>query len=380
VGDRRTRAVKGAGSLGLGAALVLVQLVSSASAQGLVAPPELLGEGASRAIAAADLDGDGDVDLVVGDGIAEVRVFENLGPGAFLEGATHQASGPRVLALGDLDGDRAPDLVVLDAFAPRVSVSLNDGRGHFTAPVIYRSVWNPNDVELVDLDGDRLRDLVIAGADDMLVLRNAGDGSFRRAQSIDPEICRFNQTVSLDADQDGDAELAVSGGYGVFSFQCCGAVRVLDQVAGTWTPGPALIDESCHEALAAGDLDGDGDVDLAAAYSEGFLSGQAVLLNDGSGAFSTGWTLSNLELPPRVLDVVDLDGDGDLDQVGETRAWINDGAASFSVGQSLVDTPWIHGSVFDQVLADVDQDGDEDIVLATSDGPVLLRSLAADGP
>ncbi len=121
-----------------------------------------------------------------------------------------------------------------------------------------------------------------------------------------------------------------------------------------------------------GDLDGDGDLD---AYVLDVNGTNRIMMNDGSGAFTTSQTLGNFATYDVRLG--DLDGDGDLDAyaTGELylndRVWINDGAGQFEIGQVLADH-----AVLSVDLGDLDGDGDLDAYIGTRE---TNRVLINDG-
>ncbi|EYF08536.1 Ig-like domain-containing protein [Chondromyces apiculatus] len=122
-------------------------------------------------------------------------------------------------------------------------------------------------------------------------------------------------------------------------------------------------------SLAAGDLDGDGDLDLFAGNDVIVGDGSKVWFNDGAGVFTdSGQSLINIDTY-HTYDVVlgDVDGDGDLDALAatagdfdgefETVFWINDGNGTFSEPQPY--GGWMTRQV---AFADLDGDGDLDVL------------------
>ena len=113
--------------------------------------------------------------------------------------------------------------------------------------------------------------------------------------------------------------------------------------------------------VALGDVDGDGDLDIV--LGNDASTGNVVWLNDGSGAFTdSGQSLGVANTEGVALG--DVDGDGDLDlltanQGGTNQLYLNDGAGGFAAGQPLSDGP-----TKEVVLGDIDGDGDLDAVFA----------------
>lgn len=161
--------------------------------------PEALELGGSgpRGIAAADLDGDGDQDLVTANrGTDDVSVLLNTsntpddGPdaGIYQEPSNSpysidgNSSDPDAVAVADLDGDGDEDVVTANRGSDDVSVLLNDGNAGLTldgnSPTAVGT--DPAAVAIADVDSDKHEDLVTAngGSDDVSVLLNDGNGGF----------------------------------------------------------------------------------------------------------------------------------------------------------------------------------------------------------
>lgn len=242
-------------------------------------------------------------------------------------------------AAGDLDNDGDLDLFIANDWVVH-EVWLNDGAGNFVnsgqiidlpAP---ENTYRARQIELGDLDGDGDLDAFIAND------QNSAGGA------PVPNVVYFN---------DGYGNMVDSG-------QRLGA--------------------SFSQALALGDLDGDGDLDAYVGngpYLSNNTGADKVYFNDGSGFFTDGGQLiadpSRLingnpaygSNRPEDLSLADLDGDGDLDafvvsngQVNET--FFNDGSGYFIFGGQLLDA--INKASRTVVLGDLDGDGDVDAYVA----------------
>jgi len=311
-----------------------------------------------------DLDGDGDLDLLLSSSVAET-VWLNAGDGGLTPHPTTpsfaDAGMSRAVALGDLNGDGSLDAVVASTLTD--TVWLNDGSGnliaHPTTPELGAgAAW---DLELGDLDGDGDQDAIVAQDDHAdSVWLNDGAGNL----SLHPTWPNFGQGRSDDVelgDVDGDGDLDAMVGYRDLQP----AIVWANDGTGKFTLHDAFGFSNCF-GLASGDLDGDGDLDVITVY---LSKPNAVWLNDGTGDFSSHPTTSSFGSADS-MDVVlgDIDGDGDLDALIAKRdelpqtIWLNDGAGNFTA--SLSGSEFGGGNSSGIVLGDLDGDGDLDAVVS----------------
>jgi hypothetical protein len=212
-------------------------------------------------VALADLDADGDLDLLAGSGFDhELAWYENLGGGVFGPAILLSVQGDDVTSVGaaDLDGDGD-----LDAFSTawndEVSWHENLGGGVFAArTVITSAIATPTSVAAADVDADGDLDLVVGAIQDGSVIENLGGGAFALGGALGAGFV-YDLGVA-DLDGDGDPDFAVAGTYGIHWFENVGG-----------DPGPAREAEGRSGAifrLALGDADGDGDDDIVSGSSD----------------------------------------------------------------------------------------------------------------
>ncbi|HXE73523.1 MAG TPA: VCBS repeat-containing protein, partial [Candidatus Nitrosotenuis sp.] len=284
----------------------------------------------SSDIAAGDLDGDGDTDLAVADLYGNYAyVLRNQGGGAF----TTQAVPPGgletgaygALALGDVDGDGDTD-IVLTPYDPGgyVATLLNDGSGNFnqvvTSTITYQGDLYSTSAALGDVNGDGDLDLVWSSYYGY-VLVGLGDGSGAFA---DPARYAANgydtRKVALgDVDGDGDTDIVAASYYA--DTDGYGVAVLLNTGAG-FDPAQNFYSGYYNTALALGDLDGDGDLDVAVTGDlDSYTSLLYTLLGDGTGAF-TPFAAQIIGAGAADLKLGDFDGDGNLDALSANHYFI----------------------------------------------------------
>ncbi|MBW4697611.1 MAG: VCBS repeat-containing protein [Aphanocapsa lilacina HA4352-LM1] len=171
---------------------------------------------------------------------------------------------PQSVALGDIDGDGDTDIATANADSDDVSVLLNDGTGTFAPARSFAAGDSPRSVALGDLDGDGDLDVATANRGsypsygNVSVLLNDGTGTFAPAQSF--AVGYSPSSVALgDLDGDGDLDVASANFYSK-------DVSVLLNVGGgSFAPAQAFVAGNRPKSVALGDIDGDGDLDIATA-------------------------------------------------------------------------------------------------------------------
>ncbi|MDP6546689.1 MAG: SdrD B-like domain-containing protein [Phycisphaerae bacterium] len=340
---------------------------------------ELLLDGRLSFLAHGDFDGDGEADLAVtGSGSNEVTVLLAREDGAFDKSTFGVQSNPRHLTTGDFDGDGSLDLAVLSSSDDRIVIVLNDGNGIFRPTGSYAGGYSPHSFVSGDLDGDNDTDLAVLNFGDqndtndsgVMILLNEGSGSFTPGPSYEfPGNMR--QLALDDLDGDGDLDLAAnSSGYWTGSeIVNQGAWVLLNNGSAAFAPAVLYETGGSSEGVAIGDLDGDGDADLVLPNRD--ADQIAVLLNNGDGTFAPRSTYPAGDGPIYVV-LGDIDGDGDPDVAGKDKydqdLWymLNDSTGSFGQANS-VEGPWSsHFGI--PALIDSDGLGYSDLVIADDEG------------
>ena len=287
---------------------------------------------------------------------------------------TTSADFPRSTATGDLDGDGDLDIVVSNSF-PTDSIEWyeNDGSGSFVVHTIDTGVDDPYEVITSDVDGDGDLDVVTtsAGTNQIKWYENNGSGVFT-AHTVANDASGIRGVAAKDVDGDGDMDLlsAETSGDRIAWFENNGSESFTRRNIDTLADG-AL-------AVTAADLDDDGDIDVLAAN---FADDQIVWYeNNGSESFTKHTVASGIDGAWDVT-TADVDGDGDLDVLsaalnGNTISWHeNDGSENFT--QHVIITTTTATSV---TVADIDGDGNLDVLTASqSDDTVAWHQNDGSG-
>ncbi|KAA3614286.1 MAG: hypothetical protein DWQ01_00870 [Planctomycetota bacterium] len=219
-----------------------------------------------HSVCAADLDGDGDLDLAVASERDDrVSWFQNDGsdPPVWTELViTTTADGANLVLHSDLDGDGDQDLVVLSYWGDSLDWFENDGNAPpaWTPRNVSPSLNGPSGLEVIDLDLDGDLDLITTSLWDDKVMWFESDGGSPPVWTehlISTELTKPADLFAEDMDLDGDFDLVHSSdGRRVDWYESDGIPPF------TWTMRTVARPIGHPYSPKAGDLDGDGDFDL----------------------------------------------------------------------------------------------------------------------
>lgn len=291
----------------------------------------------------------------------------------FEDSGQRLGNGPTtVVELGDLDGDGDLDAVVGSDYPELAEVWLNNGSGSFTDTGQRFGETAVRDIGLGDLNGDGALDIVLASTYDFedTVYFNNGSGNFSLNQTLGSSSIEAVELGDVNNDGHLDAVMLIYGGHKVF----------INNGAGGLVPTPQTLGDLGAD-VKLGDLDNDGDLDVAIAGTTNepgriwinaggnqsgtvgnFIQGQDY---KGSGAFNSA------------LGLADFNNDGYLD-IFDGPIYLNSGSATFSPNSSgpslFLTTPT------DLDLGDIDGDGDPDMLVSTALSIFIIQNDGLNSP
>ncbi|MFK5982063.1 MAG: FG-GAP-like repeat-containing protein [Flavobacteriaceae bacterium] len=334
---------------------------------------------APRAIYAADIDGDGDIDVLTASFVDD-KIFwnENLdGLGTFGEQQliTNTVDSPRSIFAIDIDSDG--DIDVLTTSFNNVNrvywLENLDGLGSFSAAkIISDNAIGAVAVHAADLDNDGDIDVLSASVFDNKVAwyeNLDGLGTFGVQQIITTSALSVSTVYAGDIDNDGDNDVVSASktddtviwfeNYGFGDF---GAEQIISNTVNGVTSVYVI------------DIDNDGDMDVLSASYSNKISWHENL--DGLGTFAAEQIISTLTDGAFSVHAADLDNDGDIDVLSASAvdnkiAWYEniDGQGNFG-SQQLIDQENIDQGR-DVFAADLDGDGDMDVIAASQNNHIV---------
>ncbi|MFM1867736.1 MAG: hypothetical protein RL591_1144 [Planctomycetota bacterium] len=290
---------------------------------------------------------------------------------------------PTMFRVRDIDGDGKQDLAIAGRDPDdRLLTYKGDGLGGFTPLQTLSAEGFTDWLEFGDMNSDGLVDIVSAWRGDVprvVVYRGLAGGQFAApvvVADIELGVGRDPEGITIgDFDADGDIDVVVSSyigqsfeyfaNNGGLNFERVQRIRCAQYLGGYGFP----------RMIESGDIDGDGDLDLVANQLGG---GRIAVMRNESGRFGRaveyrGPQIGNERPGISAAHLADIDGDGDLDiyapalvlETTQRIVWLrNDGTGRFN--ERIVGDGPSSGYIFSVKLADLDSDGDLDMICGSA--------------
>jgi hypothetical protein len=373
----------------------------------------------ANSVAAADLNADGRLDVIVANGNT-LGVLLGNGDGTLQPAVNYSTGGygPDSIKVADVNSDGKLDVVVANQCSQsyeycdgggNVGVLLGKGDGSFQSPITYdtgASYSEAADIALADINGDAKPDILIAnvctgdyaykvfcgwgspwgGITDqtVTVLLGNGDGTFRWSGGYSFGGDLTNSVAVADVSGDGKPDLLVANQCIYTNVFCPGGVSILlGNGDGTFQAPIIYGSGGGANSVAVADLNVDGRIDVVEA--NGTTSTIGVLLNGGNGTFHAEEGFFSGGYDTLASIVTDLNGDGKLDLVlanecidancnnGSVGVLLGNGDGTFQPAASYSSGGYDAYSV---AVADINGDGKPDVVVANcSEGNCTTGSI-----
>jgi hypothetical protein len=334
---------------------------------------------AAFSMAAADFNGDGQIDLALSDGsTGDIQVLPGNPDGSFQTPALDlKTAGAARITAGDFNGDGISDIAAVNFNASTATVYLGKGDGTFQPPISSASGTNPQFITAGDLNGDGRLDLITANETtgiplqgDITVLLGDGTGRFASPRHVHAGQVVLPPVLS-DLNGDGFLDLVAGG-------SSSGVDVLLGSGNGTF--GPVKLYPSSNSpslaSFAVGDLNSDGKPDIVTGNAN--ANNVSVLMNRGDGTFAPFVNFANLSGASPIA-ISDFDGDGKADIAvggldilhgngdGTFQSPVTYAVASFSSPATAI------------LVADFNRDGAPDLAIAHSNTNTISILLNIHG-
>jgi len=301
-----------------------------------------------------------------------------LGNGAGnLGAATNIIAGdsPHGIAVSDMNKDSHLDVLISHGGTPDdVFIFLGNGLGGFSAPITIPIPTNVAwDITVADFNNDSNPDFAISTAGIYTFQIWTGNGLATPAFTLAQTVTGLNITPDIDAhdlDGDGDMDLIGPSGY------------TLNNGTGTFAASVTNLLQS-NEEYTVGDLNNDGNPDIASYDGNSNGANVRVYIGNGLGAFTL---LGKFQINPisRGLQILDVNNDGNADVVGagslasqgKVNILLGDGSGYFT--NTIIKFPTITDPT-DLVKGDFNEDGQIDIAVCHSLGNIVTIYLGQGG-
>ncbi|MEP2239137.1 MAG: FG-GAP-like repeat-containing protein, partial [Maribacter sp.] len=325
-----------------------------------------------RSIITVDIDGDGDEDVASTGMDARISWYDNLdGIGTFSPQKIITSGLLQALFItaGDVDQDNDIDLLAIHSSVDSGNILVwyenTDGNGNFDEEKVIKVGLNAHEIHMADMDGDTDMDIVSNSEIAEIVWYENIDGNFSTKHVILPDA-NAATILPLDIDNDGDIDVA----YGVGNATR-GEFQWVENIDGNGNFGSFnLISpyEGFIRHMTSIDFDSDGDFDIVGSSNQLKLSEN----RNGQGRFSHKSTFQTFSSVDESIGA-DLDGDGNIDvlyisRVDRKIAWYKNLDGTNFSDEMLI---FNRSQIGDIEVTDIDNDGDTDIVLTSiTDGKI----------
>lgn len=272
----------------------------------------------------ADVNGDGIQDVIVFDANAteSIAVLIGNGDGTLQARTTYAVTltgSSSESVTGDFDGDGDIDIVVGDSTSAQISLLINNGDGTFQSEVTQATTAGviPGRLSVADFNNDGIDDIfaisAASGTGQVLLGDSSGTFTLGSTAAYSVAISSVNSATG-DFNNDGKQDLIINTNSGnVIKF-------LAGNGDGTFATATNFTAAGNHNGIKVGDVNGDGNLDIVGVNTAGAnSSAYYISLGDGNGGFtqkSTGSATFNTTQSSSAFDLGDINGDGILDIVG----------------------------------------------------------------